>query len=204
MTNDACGHASVSAESAERPRRIGCPGCNQPLPLRLSQEGERAALWECDACQTRVAGMFVPELATHLAHRVRLGQVHFDAHHSPPIPPVFGELVSRWIRRHDTRGNGPERRRDDRYAVHLEAVVVGLNDQWVPQGRPARALVVDLSRGGLGMVVRSPIKTPLVAVQIEGRTGALQLLGSITWSDHVGSGMHHVGARFVHRLGRGI
>jgi hypothetical protein len=202
MRNDSIGHVASPPDASDRPRRIGCPGCNRPLPLRLSREGETAALWECEACRTRIAGMFMPELAAHMAHCVRLGQVHFDTDRLPPIPSVLGELVSRWVRRNDKNEQGPERRRDSRYAVQVEAAVVCLDEKWMPQGEPLRALVIDLSRGGLGMVARSTIKAPLIAVQMQGRTRPIQLLAEIVWTDHVGSGFHHIGARFVHRLGR--
>jgi hypothetical protein len=206
MQSDSIQDVLLPADAGDRPRRIGCPGCRRPLPLRLSRDGEQAALWECDSCRTRIAGMFMPELAPHMAHRVRLGQVHFDTRRSQPIPPVLGDLVSKWAPRTDKNEHGPERRRDDRFKVRHEAAVVCLNEQWMPQGQPVRVLAVDLSRGGLGMIAASTIQAPLVAIQMQGRTGTVQLLAKVVWSDQVDgdSGFHHIGVQFVHRLGRNV
>ncbi len=182
--------------------RISCPRCDLELPLRLSCDGERTALWVCDDCQTYIAGMLVPELAVDLAHRVRLGERHFDTCHSRPIPPSFGETVSRWIRNHRSDHPGSEQRSDGRTEVRLKAAVAGLDSNWAPEGLPVQALVVNLSRNGLGMVTRSTIDTPLVAVQMRGQTGTVQLLAEIVWTNCVGCSFCHIGTRFVHRLGK--
>ncbi len=149
-----------------------------------------------------MAAIFVPELAAHMASRVRLSQVHFDAYDSPPIPAVLGELVTRWALRADKHWRGPERRLDRRLTNHEEAIVVGLDEVWTPQGEPVRVLVINLSNSGLGMIARTVITAPLIVLQVERPTGIIQVLSEVIWSDHVGCGFHHVGARFIHRLGR--
>ena len=194
---------SVSAAADGGSQLISCPRCDVPLPLRYCYDGETAALWSCVACRTYVAGMFVPDLAAELAPRVRLGQRHFDTRLSPPISPLLGELVSRWCLRGVGDQPGAERRRDVREEVRLDATVIGLNANWAPDGLPMRAMVVDLSRSGLGMVAKSTIDTPLVAVQMKGQDGTVQLIAEIMWSEPVGCGFCHLGMKFVHKLGQG-
>lgn len=190
------------AGAGDRHGHIGCPHCGIPLPLRLCREDEPTAQWECDSCNTRMAAAFVPELAAHMAGRVRLSQVHFDTYNSPPIPPVLGELVTRWALHADKNWRGPERRQDGRFTDQIDAAVIGLDELWMPQHEPVRVLVVNLSSGGLGMIARSIIKAPLIVVQMQGLAGSAQFLSEVIWSDHVGCGFHHVGARFIHRLGQ--
>lgn len=202
MENDFTPGVSTSAGAVGALSRTCCPNCKLPLPLRTARNDEQPAAWECGACRCRMVGLFVPELAATMAEHVRLGQVHLDAYSLPPIPPVLRELTFR--REELSRGErvGQDRRRDHRFGVQDEATVACLNERWVPQGQPIRALVVELSPGGMRLISRSNIRSPLVDVQMTEASGSAQYVAKTVWYDHLGCGFHHVGIEFIHRLGR--
>lgn len=201
MPNQYRHQASLPSASLPAPLRLSCPHCKMPLPLRTVREDEQAATWECSACHHQVVGRFLRELAEAMASQVRLAPVHFDAYDSPPIPPVLRALQFRQARLFGHEHSGAERRRDDRVSAESEAVVACLDERWVPQGRPVRVLVVELAPGGLRLITRTNARAPFIAIQMAASDELAQYVAEPVWYDHLGCGFHHVGIKFIQRLG---
>ena len=72
-----------------------CCGCGRRLPLRLSQGGEEASLWECVHCQTPFAGVLSPEVLRMLSRRIRLAPLHFDVNDVEPLTDAVLQVVWR-------------------------------------------------------------------------------------------------------------
>jgi PilZ domain len=182
-------------------RGIHCQGCDQRLPLRMSGPAEVATLWECAACGTAFAGVLLPEQATSLAKSVRLAQLHFDAEHAEPLPDSFRTTVLERISKQTDR-EFVERRRSPREAIQLDAVAIGLDANYMLVGPTCHGLVVNLSSHG--MLLTTPVILPStsVAVQMQGGSEKVQLLGKIVWSRHLGGSCYGAGVDFVARLGK--
>jgi len=182
--------------------RQRCPGCQRALPIRPPQNDETFAEWQCEACHTRLAGIFVPEIVPTLADRVRLCPQHFDASRAEPIPPELRKLVAKFLAGRESRLATHERRRNPRVPCDLDAVIVGLDDRWTPHGQPMRAVVIDLAEHGLGMMTAQRVDAARLAIQIQCSAGLVQLFGRTAWSNFVSDGFQNTGVEFRHRLGR--
>ena len=77
--------SSLEADGSTKKRLAVCPGCEEQLPLRLSEGDEQAALWICHTCDRPFAGVYVLDSPPQLSTRVRLAAPHFDTYKGLPI-----------------------------------------------------------------------------------------------------------------------
>jgi hypothetical protein len=178
-----------------------CPGCRRLLPIRLPQSGGPVAQWKCEDCHTQLAGVFVKETGGSYSERVRFAPSHFDCSRVEPVPAALRDLVAQFLIRRRAKQEFHERRRNPRVPCDLDAVVLGLDDHWLPCCGPYRAVVIDLAVHGLGMMTAERIAAAQLAIQIECPSGLVQLVGRNAWSNFVGDKFQNTGVEFVVRLG---
>jgi hypothetical protein len=137
-----------------------------------------------------------------LGERLRLAPERFDTRSAEPIPAALRGLVEEFLNRRRLRQESHEKRRNPRVPCDLDAVVVGLNEQWMPSREPIRAVVIDLAEYGLGMMTAQCIHDQWLAIQIECTAGQVQVIGRRAWANYVGDGFQNTGVEFIARLGR--
>lgn len=179
-----------------------CAICQSALPIGAPGDAARTVEWICESCHAPLTGVLLPELAASLGQRVRLAPQVFATGRAEPIPVALRELVEKLLISRRLKQESHERRRNPRVPCNLDAVVVSLNDQWLPCRTPICAVVIDLAAHGLGMMTAQCIKGERFAIQIECPTGPVQLLGQRAWSNFVGDSFQNTGVEFVARLGR--
>lgn len=186
-----------------QPPGEACPGCQRSMPVRAKRPDEVTIHWQCTACRSTLTGVLLKEAMPLLAAHVHLGQNHFDASQVPPVPAALRELVREFLARRQQHGQPPhERRKSPRVSHQLDVILVPLDDDWRPLGKPILGIVVDLSAHGLGMITSAPVVAPYAVAQIQLGNGFVQLLGRIVWAKEVGRGFHNTGLQFVARFGR--
>lgn len=195
---------TLSSVNPSRPSGEPCPGCQRPMPLRAKRPDEVTTHWQCTGCRSLTAGVLLKEELPLLAAHIHLGQKHFDTTGMPPIPSALRQLVQEFLARRQ-RQNQPadERRTSARVPQQLDVMVVPLDEEWKPDGKPILGIVIDLSAHGLGMITTAAVEAPYVVAQIQHGSGLVQLLGKIKWSKEFGHGFHNAGVQFVARFGRG-
>jgi hypothetical protein len=181
-----------------------CPGCGRSLPIRAPRRNEEIARWVCESCGGTMNGLLLPDLAPKFGDRLRLAPEHFDARLSEPIPASLRGLVEKFLILRRAKQEFHERRRNPRVPCDLDAVVVGLDAEWLPCRRPMNAVVVDLAVHGLGMMTAQCVHDERLAIQISCPAGLVQLLGRRAWSNYVGDSFQNTGVEFMARLGHTI
>jgi hypothetical protein len=190
--------AALTAGSKGEP----CPGCHRLLPVCDPAGSGMTAEWDCGACHATVRGVLMQDLATTFGERVRLANPYFDSTRAEPIPQTLRHLVSQCLVRRRVKQETHERRRNPRVPCDLDAVVVALDDRWVPCGEAVNAVVIDLAAHGLGMMTATRVSAAQLAIQIQYPAGLVQLIGRNAWSNYVGGGFQNTGVEFLARLGR--
>jgi hypothetical protein len=184
-------------------RGIGtaCYGCGRKLPLRLTQVGEEASLWECAHCHTPFAGVLSPEALRALSRRIRLAQLHFDVQRAAPLSDALLQVMWRnaaKIQRKVAR----ERRRSRRHTGHRDVIAMCLDDRYHLIGPPIHGVVANLSRHGLHLVTTTQVTSPAVITQFQHAGRTIQLLGRVVWTRYLDVGCYGAGVGFIARFGR--
>jgi hypothetical protein len=180
---------------------ISCHGCNQCLPLRLSQSHEVAALWECTACGASFAGVVIQELAVSHAKSVRLAQLHFEADHAEPVSDAVRQTLAGMSAEQLTL-KYTENRRGSREPRWLKATAVALDAGFVLVGPTCCAIVSNLSSHGMMLLTAIQLQSAAVAVQMHGGPEKIQVLGRVIWSRFLGHGCFGAGVDFAAHLGK--
>ena len=196
--------STVAVRAGGRPKGEPCPGCQQLLPVRAKRPDEVTTHWECTGCRSPFTGVLLKNAVPLLAAHIHLSQKHFDTTDLPVIPERLSRTGSRISEPSPLTRVDPadERRKSVRVPQQLDVVVVPLDEEWLPQGKPILGIVVDLAADGLGMITTSPVGAPYVVAQIGHGSGFVQLLGKVAWSKDFGHGFHNAGVQFVVRFGR--
>jgi hypothetical protein len=133
---------------------------------------------------------------------VRLAPALFDRDRSAPIPAALRELVNEFLTRRRQRQDGHERRKNPRVPCNLDAVLVGIDERWLPHREPVQAVVIDLAAHGMGVMTAKCLNDERFAIQLECNSGTVQLLGRRAWSNHIGDSFQNTGIEFLARLGQ--
>ncbi len=181
---------------------LSCAGCRRTLPVRPPTGDEPLVYWECEHCGEQFAGALLQRAAQNLAERVRLAQSHFDARLADAIPDPLRNFVAQSLERRRLKQKFDPRRRQQRAACDFDAVLLELDERWLPIGRPVNAVVIDLAAHGLGLVMATPVRAATLAMQIACPSGPVQLIGRHAWFTMVGDGFQNSGVQFTLRLGR--
>jgi hypothetical protein len=167
----------------------------------MSGQHEVAALWECTACGSAFAGVLLLESLATRAQSVRLAQLHFGEDHIPPLPKDFAQAVADL----SVEQTGPLQhamRRSARDFRRLNAIVVGLDNNFILADQSCRSVVVNLSSHGMMLATPGELKTTHVAVQMQGAAERVQVLGRVVWSRHLTLDCFGAGIDFTARLGK--
>ena len=177
-----------------------CFGCGRRLPLRLSQGGEEASLWECVHCQTPFAGVLSPEVLRMLSRRIRLAPLHFDMDDVEPLTDAVLQVVWRNASRsqHD---KFRDVRRSRRIAGQREVIALCLDERFRLVGTPINGVVANLSRHGQMLVTTTPLQSPAVLTQFQNARRTIQLVGRVVWTRYLDVGCYGSGVDFVARFG---
>ena len=200
-TNGPAG-AAASTSARQKPRSgITCRGCDTRLPVRLAAQGEEAALWVCASCGAQFAGILIGDAEKERLPRVQLADVHFDTTELPPINPIIRQLVERLATTPEAY-LGSDRRDSARVPRQLEVVFIRLDAEFMPKGAPLRAMVHNLSEGGLAMIADEPIHESNVAIRIgDGDSGSVQMFSRVVRLQHLTAELYDIGVQFAFRLG---
>ena len=188
-----------------RPSECGvgtaCPGCGRRLPLRLTEFGEEAALWECVGCDAPFAGTLLPDMVAMLAQRIRLSQRHFDVDHAKPMPFTLRQVIQR-IHNAEPLEEMRDLRRSMRVSGVRQALTACLDGSQGASGNALCSTIANLSSNGLLLVTGEPLEGNTIVAQVERPRAILQLLANVVWRQHLGGGCYGAGAELVARFGR--
>lgn len=202
MSSQVIDEAQRSATDSAAAKGQPCPGCRRVLPINDCRNAEIVADWECEACHAPLSGVLLQDATACQAEGVRLAKQYLDADRAEPIPASLRQLVEAFLIRRREKQDSHERRRNPRVACDLDAMVVALDDDWIPYGEPINAVVIDLAAHGLGMMTAVHVTAARLAIQIQCPTGLVQLIGRTAWSNLVGDSFQNTGVEFLVRLGR--
>lgn len=167
----------------------------------MSGPAEIAALWECAVCGTALAGVLLRDQMGLHAKFVRLAQLHFDAETADLLPDNFRTEIFELVAKQGKLEHH-EKRRSPRELRQLDAVAIGLDNNYMLVGPKCCSIVANLSSHGMLLTTAVQLTTPFVAVQMHGGNEVMQLLGKIVWSRHLGRSCYGAGIDFVARLGK--
>jgi hypothetical protein len=193
--------AALDGSSNRHRSGVSCRGCDARLPLRLADDGEEPALWECGRCGSRLAGLPVSHIPLPINLELRLADVHFDDTQLPPAPAVLHQLA-RQFTPSPPEYKGPDRRRLTRTTRRLNLLVTPLNDIFSPVGPCIRAVAYDLSSQGIGLLSTAAITSPKLAISIaQYDRRPIQLIARVCRVQALLGDFHRVGVELIHRLG---
>jgi hypothetical protein len=192
----------VASNESPQLRGYACPICNTVLPICSSANPTVSAIWVCENCNHVLNGTIVPALANQFGRHVRLVPEVFECGESESIPTALRELVNEFLIRRRMRQEGHERRKNQRVLCNLDAVFVGLDDQWMPCRPPVPAVVIDLAAHGIGVMTAKCLNDDRFAIQLECQAGSVQVIGRRAWSNLIGDSFQNTGIEFLARLGQ--
>lgn len=192
---------TLGAETTEKVPRIECGSCQQFLPLRMTNGGERAAVWLCAECSIPFVALCVEDRLPENANSVRLDERYFDTTGLPNISPELRrQVVSLAHRSADAIGN--EKRRSTRVARTLVVPAVRLGPGFVPTGMSFQLMVANLSCEGIGLVHSSAIDAEYIALELGSGNGEpIQVIVRIVRQKELESPFYEIGGEFYVRLG---
>jgi len=178
-----------------------CYGCGRRLPLRMTEQNEEAALWECVHCQTPFVGVLSPEVLRMLSQRIRLAALHFDAERAEPLTDAILQVVWRAAYR-DQHHTMCDVRRSRRISGQREVVVLNLDERYRLSGPPVNGVVANLSRHGQMLVTTTRLESPTVLTQFQNAQRTIQLVGRVVWCSYLDVGCYGTGVDFIARFGK--
>ena len=167
----------------------------------MSQSHEDAALWECTSCGAAFAGVFVHDVVAFLSRNVRLAQLNFETEQAEPSPDAVRQVLAGASAEHSNL-KYTQARRGSREPLWLKAAAIGFDSDFVLVGPTCRAIVINLSSHGMLLLTAIQLPSAAVAVQMEGGSERIQVLGRIVWSTYLGHGCHGAGVDFATHLGK--
>jgi hypothetical protein len=177
-----------------------CRGCGRRLPLRMAEDHEEAALWECVQCQTPLAGVLSPDVLRLLSRRIRLAALHFNIENAEPLTEAVLHVA--WQNAFATQSEiVHETRRSRRVSGHREVVCVCMDERYSLAGSALNGVVANLSRHGLMLVTTRQITTPIVITQFQNARRTIQLIGRVVWNNYLDIGCFGAGVDFQARFG---
>ena len=188
---------SESTETTEsQMRRISsCTGCQAPLPLRLTQPGERPIAWKCTACGTVFSAVLddTAEAATH--RNVRVSEKLFSDCYGQSPPQGMLRFLEE-IAQRDVRN---DRREQKRYTVAIRAIVIPVDERCSPVGEAFTAMTLNISQSGLALLHTRAVNDRYLLVELDDKQKT-QVVLEVVRSEHVGR-FYDIAGRFVTRLG---
>ncbi len=190
-----------NSSSAQSPL-IQCGQCEEQLPLRLSSGMDNdAAVWMCADCNVPVIGRCDKQMFLRRARSVYLDQRYFDISKLPTITPQQREKALSLVNR-KPGSREPESRRSERSFRSLVVPSVELTEDFNPTGSAFQALVANLSREGVGMIVQSEIQSSYLAMLLSpAEKPNFQVIVKIIRQVSLGNSFFEIGGEFQVRMG---
>ena len=92
---------------------------------------------------------------------------------------------------------GSDRRKESRHSVVRSALVQILDDKLQPVGDPLEAFTRDISKHGLGLLVKRPVPEQEIAIRLQKEDGSpIDIVGRVIRCESVGS-MYDVGCQIT-------
>ena len=87
--------ASLLDPPYQSPPEVECGHCRGSLPLRITQRGERGAVWLCAECSVPFVSLCIKDRLPNDGRAVKLDSRYFDTVGLPPISPRIRKEVAR-------------------------------------------------------------------------------------------------------------
>ena len=174
--------------------------CGRRLPLRLSQQGETAALWLCAHCDRPYAALGVPSELLHSSRHIKLAPCYGSSNDLQPLADAMRRKISALVERerHDPT---EDRRRSPRKTHFLVTPAINLSFTLTPEGMPYSLVVTDISREGVGLVHDAPIVSSHIGLILPIEDGEpIQVFARVVRVRNLNGELYQIGAEFVARL----
>ena len=192
---------AYEAEIHPKSRHIECGNCRQSLPLRMTECGERAAVWLCAECSVPFVALCIEDRLPGNANSVRLDARYFDTTGLPSISPVIHRHVLALANR-KTSSVAQEKRRSTRKAQSLVVPAVCLGPGFVPEGMSFRLIVANLSCEGIGLIHNACIGSEYIALELgTGIEEPIQVIVQIVRQRRLDPPFYEIGGIFYVRMG---
>ena len=148
-----------------RSPEIVCGHCLGKLPLRLSQQGERGAVWLCSECSVPFVSLCIRDRLPESAATIRLDERYFDTEGLPPISPRLRREVAKLAKR-TAAAIANNHRRSERMSRSLVVPAIKLTAGLNPVGGSFQLMVANVSREGIGLVHNDAIDAEFLALKL--------------------------------------
>ncbi len=192
---------TLEPEIALRSIEIKCGQCLGKLPLRLSQQGERGAVWLCAECSVPFVSLCVKDRLPNDAAAIRLDERYFDTEGLPPISPKVRREVVKLAERAAAE-IADEHRRSERISQSLVVAAVKLNAGLNPEGPSFQVMVANVSQEGIGLVHNDVIDAEYIALKLPlGGGEPIQVVVRLLRKRELQTPLREYGGEFFVRLG---
>ena len=184
-----------------KPAEVQCGHCQGNLPLRMSQQGERGAVWLCAECSVPFVSLCIKDRLSDDGSAVKLDERYFDTQGLPPISTKVRKEVARLAVRAEAV-MAKNLRRSERVNQSLVVPAVKLDGSLNPFGKSFQIMVANVSREGVGMVHNEPIDTEYLALKLPlDNEEPIQIVARIVRERELKKPLREFGGEFYVRLG---
>lgn len=192
----------LEPEVAQRSPQVECGHCLGRLPLRLSQQGEHAAVWLCAECSVPFVSLCIKDHLPDTAATVRLDERYFDTKGLEPISPKVRREVAKLAERAAAAASENDTRRSERVSHSLVVPAVKLSAGLNPVGRSFQVMVANVSQDGIGLVHHEPIEAEYIAIKLTLDEGEpIQVVVRLVRERELQQPLREFGGEFFVRLG---
>lgn len=183
------------------PAEVECGHCRGRLPLRMSQQGERGAVWLCAGCSVPFVSLCIKDRLPNDGSTVKLDERYFDTEGLPPISNKVRKEVARLAARAEA-AQAENQRRSDRETHSLVVPAVKLDASLNPFGKSFQVMVANVSREGVGMVHSEPIESEYIALKLPlDKEEPIQVVARLVRERELKEPLREFGGEFYVRLG---
>lgn len=184
-----------------QPAEVECGHCQGKLPLRMSQQGERGAVWLCAECSVPFVSLCIKDRLSDDGSTIKLDERYFDTQGQPPISNKIRKEVARLAARAEAV-LANNLRRSERVNQSLVVPAVKLDGGLNPFGKSFQLMVANVSREGVGIVHHEPLDAEYLALKLPlDNDEPIQVVARIVRERELKKPMREFGGEFYVRLG---
>ncbi|MEM8944902.1 MAG: hypothetical protein AAGD11_06925 [Planctomycetota bacterium] len=181
--------------------QVECGHCRGQLPLRMSQAGERGAVWLCAECSVPFISICIKDRLPDDGKTVKLDDRYFDTDGLAPISPKVRREVAKLAQRVES-ASVENQRRSERVSQPLVVPAIKLNQLMNPFGGTFKVMVANVSREGIGLVHNSPIDSEYLAIELPlDEEEPIQVVARLVRQRELDQTLREFGGEFYVRLG---
>ncbi len=193
--------ASILDPPLTEPAEVECGHCYGRLPLRITQQGERGAVWLCAECSVPFVSLCIKDRLPNDGRAVKLDDRYFDTRGLPPISSRIRKEVARLAERAEAE-IANNQRRSERVNQSLVVPAVKLDASLNPFGRSFQVMVANVSREGVGIVHNDAIDSEFIAMNLPlDDEEPIQIVARLVRERELKKPMREYGGEFYVRLG---